>query len=109
MALTANRRAVLYGEITATALAWALGRAEVEEIDRINILQATLLAMRRAVEGLALTPDHALIDGNRCPPLSCPVQAARWLPLIAPTRATAWRSTRVIRAGYISRRWNVSG
>ena len=58
------------------ALAWALGRAEVAEIDEINILQASLLAMRRAVEGLVRAPHQVLVDGNRCPPLeNVPVQA----------------------------------
>jgi len=73
--LTAARREALFEEITGCALAWATGRAEVEEIDRINILQATLLAMRRAVAGLQTVPDHALVDGNQCPLLDCPVQA----------------------------------
>ena len=54
----------------------SLGRAEVEEIDRLNILNATLLAMRRAVTGLAAVPDHALVDGNRIPAdLPCPSEA----------------------------------
>ena len=73
--LTALRRDVLYEEIREKALAWAVGHADVEEIDRINILQATLLAMKRAVEALQTVPDHALIDGNRCPDLCCPAQA----------------------------------
>jgi len=57
------------------ALAWSLGRAEVEEIDQFNILQASLLAMQRAVESLPIPPDHALVDGNRCPDLACTVEA----------------------------------
>ncbi len=57
------------------ALAWALGRADVAEIDEINILQASLLAMRRAVEGLIREPHQVLVDGNRCPLLTVPVQA----------------------------------
>jgi ribonuclease HII len=73
--LTALRRDVLYEEIREKALAWAVGHADVEEIDRINILQATMLAMKRAVEALQTVPDHALIDGNRCPDLCCPAQA----------------------------------
>lgn len=73
--LSASRRDVLYDEIRGRALAWAVGRAEVEEIDRINILQATMLAMRRAVEALEPFAEHALIDGNRCPELSCTSQA----------------------------------
>lgn len=69
--LTEARREVLAGLIRENALAWALGRAEVEEIDRINILQASLLAMRRAVLALEPGPEHALIDGNQCPRLPC--------------------------------------
>ena len=72
--LSAARRERLDGEIREKALAWALGRAEVEEIDRINILQASLLAMRRAVLALDPAPEHALIDGNRCPELPCPAE-----------------------------------
>ena len=73
--LSASRRDTLYDEILERALAWAVGRAEVEEIDRINILQATMQAMRRAVEALEPFAEHALIDGNRCPDLSCTSQA----------------------------------
>ncbi len=65
-------RARLAAAIRERALAWALGRAEVDEIDRLNILQATLLAMRRAVEALRPRPDYALVDGDRWPPLPCP-------------------------------------
>lgn len=57
------------------ALAWSLGRAEPEEIDEINILQATMLAMQRAIAGLAVVPEFVLIDGNRCPALPMPSQA----------------------------------
>ena len=53
----------------------AISRASVAEIDQLNILQATMLAMQRAVESLSLVPDLALIDGNRCPPLSCASEA----------------------------------
>jgi len=73
--LSAARREQLAVEIRAKALAWALGRAEAAEIDQINILQATLLAMQRAVAHLPIAPDHALVDGNRCPVLACPCQA----------------------------------
>ncbi|HAK52956.1 MAG TPA: ribonuclease HII, partial [Gammaproteobacteria bacterium] len=54
------------------AVGFAIGRAEVEEIDRINILQATMLAMQRAVEGLRIPLDFVLVDGNRTPVFSCP-------------------------------------
>ena len=67
--LTAKRREQLAVEIRAKALAWSLGRAEVAEIDQINILQATFLAMQRALQGLSLHPDLVKIDGNRCPVL----------------------------------------
>lgn len=73
--LSATRREQLAVEIRAQALAWALGRAEAAEIDQINILQATLLAMQRAVATLGIAPDHALVDGNRCPTLACSCQA----------------------------------
>ncbi len=62
-------------EIRERAAAWAVAFATVEEIDRLNILQATLLAMARAVEALPLTPSEALIDGNRCPRLTVPSRA----------------------------------
>jgi len=65
--LTARRRAVLEGEIRARALYVGVGLSSVEEIDAINILQATFLAMTRAVEALGLVPGHVLVDGNRLP------------------------------------------
>lgn len=67
--LTAERRDELAPLIKANALAWAIAECSHEEIDAINILQATMLAMRRAVEALAMLPTIALIDGNRCPQL----------------------------------------
>jgi ribonuclease HII len=73
--LSEGRRERLAQQIRAQALAWALGRAEVEEIDRINILQASLLAMQRAVEALSIAPRKALVDGNRLPRLPCEAQA----------------------------------
>ena len=73
--LSAKRRETLAIEIHAKALAWAVAEASVEEIDRINILQASLLAMQRAVEKLVIQPSKALIDGNRCPKLPCPAEA----------------------------------
>ena len=72
-ALSPARRAALAAIIRERAVAWAIGRAEVEEIDRLNILRATMLAMRRAVLALAPTPGEVLIDGNRLPQL--PIQA----------------------------------
>lgn len=74
-ALTPARRAALATQIAACAQV-SIAHASVDEIDRLNILQASLLAMRRAVEGLAQPPDFALIDGNRVPPgLGCRAQA----------------------------------
>ncbi|MFN3786397.1 MAG: ribonuclease HII, partial [Thiothrix sp.] len=73
--LSARQRELLAVEIRAKALAWSLGRAEVEEIDSMNILQATFLAMQRAVASLSLEPDLVQIDGNRCPPLPYQTEA----------------------------------
>jgi ribonuclease HII len=73
--LTAAKRERLYDEIRAKALCCAIGEASVEEIDEINILQATMLAMRRAVEGLRLKPAKVLVDGNRLPVLRVPAEA----------------------------------
>lgn len=67
--LSAPRRAVLATLIREQALAWSLGSATVEEIDRLNILHATMLAMRRAVEALPAWPERLRVDGNRAPPL----------------------------------------
>ena len=66
-ALTAKRRECLADVIRKEAISWALGRATVAEIDELNILEASLLAMRRAVEGLSVTPTLVLVDGNRLP------------------------------------------
>lgn len=73
-ALSAKQRDALFPIIQEQALAWAVGRAEVEEIDNINILQATLLAMKRAVDALTQVPGLVLIDGTHAPILSCRVQ-----------------------------------
>ncbi|MEN8167502.1 MAG: ribonuclease HII [Pseudomonadota bacterium] len=73
--LSEKRREQLAEQIREQALAWSLGRSEVEEIDRINILQASLLAMQRAVESLSVAPHRALVDGNRLPRLACAAEA----------------------------------
>ncbi|WP_373777931.1 ribonuclease HII [Glaesserella sp.] len=73
--LSEKRRIALADEIKAKALSWSLGRAEPEEIDQLNILQATMLAMQRAVAGLSVQPDFVLVDGNRIPELPMPAQA----------------------------------
>jgi len=69
-----KRRESLAVEIRQCALAWAVAFATAREIDELNILQATFLAMRRAVEQLSLTPELVLVDGNRAPKFSCPSQ-----------------------------------
>ena len=74
--LSATARDRLAPQIREQALAWAIGEATAAEIDEINILQATFLAMRRAIVGLSITPQHALIDGNRIPAaLPCSAEA----------------------------------
>ncbi|MDQ2696622.1 MAG: ribonuclease HII [Pseudomonadota bacterium] len=73
--LTPRRREALAAEIIDKALAWAVGRAEVAEIETLNILHAALLAMQRAVAGLTVTPARVLVDGNRCPALAYPAEA----------------------------------
>lgn len=73
--LSARKREHLALAIRSRARAWAVARAEVEEIDALNILQASLLAMQRAVEALAVRPDQVLVDGLHCPALSVPVRA----------------------------------
>lgn len=73
--LSEKKRERLAAEIRAKSLAWHVAEASVEEIDKLNILQATLLAMQRAVAGLSLRPAEVLVDGNRCPRLEVPVRA----------------------------------
>jgi ribonuclease HII len=73
--LSARRREKVAGVIKERALVWAVAWASVEEIDSLNILQASLLAMRRAVESLNLAPDEVLLDGAHCPALSVPARA----------------------------------
>lgn len=65
--LSEKKRPLLAEEIKQKAIAWAIGRATPEEIDTLNILHATMLAMQRAVQALNVTPDFVLVDGNRCP------------------------------------------
>ena len=73
--LSEKRRLALFDEIKEKALCWSLGRAEPCEIDELNILHATMLAMQRAVAGLSVKPEYVLIDGNRCPALPVPSMA----------------------------------
>jgi len=73
--LTEKRRIELAEEIKTKALSWCVARADVAEVDELNILHATMLAMQRAVAGLSTEPRSALIDGNRCPQLAVPCAA----------------------------------
>ncbi len=73
--LSETKRLLLADKIRDNALAWALGRAEPAEIDQLNILHATMLAMQRAVAALSVTPEWILIDGNRCPHFAVPATA----------------------------------
>lgn len=73
--LTEKKRLYLAEEIREKALSFAFGRAEPHEIDELNILRATLLAMQRAVAGLSVLPQHVLVDGNRTPLFACPATA----------------------------------
>ena len=127
--LTAGRREELAVLIREHALCWALGRAEVEEIDRLNILRATLLAMRQAVEGLSMPPAMVLVDGTHTPEIACPsraiirgdatvaaISAASIWPRLPAIRrccgstiaipVTGFPATRAIPRATISRRWN---
>ncbi len=73
--LTEKKREALFPLIQEHALAWAIGRAEVNEIDEINIFQATMLAMTRAIQALPMVPDHIQIDGNQVPKISYSMEA----------------------------------
>ena len=73
--LTEKKREMLYGQIVDQAIAWSIGRADAEEVDRINILQASLMSMKRAIENLSVTPDHVLVDGNQLPDISLSCEA----------------------------------
>jgi ribonuclease HII len=73
--LSEKKRLALFPEIKEKALAWSVGRCSPAEIDELNILHATMLAMQRAVAGLSIQPDYVLIDGNRVPKLSMPGEA----------------------------------
>jgi len=73
--LSEKKRELLAHQIREQALAWSVVSVHADEIDRINILQASLAAMKRAVESLLVTPDLVLVDGNKCPDLSCRVEA----------------------------------
>lgn len=73
--LSEAKRLAFFEQIKTQALSYCIAEATPQEIDELNILQATLLAMKRAVEGLSVAPSRVLVDGNRCPNLSLPCQA----------------------------------
>ena len=87
--LSESRREQLAKIIKQQALAWAVGRAEVEEIDSINILQASLVAMQRAVAKLSILTQHVVVDGNRCPAFSCTASAIVKGDLLVPAISAA--------------------
>lgn len=73
--LSEKKREFLYERIKECSIAWSISRASIEKIDRINILQASMLAMQRAVEGLSVSPEYVLVDGNRIPKWNYPSEA----------------------------------
>jgi ribonuclease HII len=88
--LSQRRREQLEIQIKSHAMAWSVAEASVAEIDRLNILQATLLAMQRAVDGLEVKPGRVQVDGNRCPALAYPVEAVvRGDATVAPISAAS--------------------
>ncbi len=87
--LSASVRETMNNTIKQTCLCWAVGIATAEEIDEINILQATLLAMKRAIEGLSIRPDRVLVDGNIMPKIDCPGQAIVKGDLLEPVISAA--------------------
>ena len=87
--LTEHKRVSLASIIREQAIAWCIARATVEEIDKLNILRASLLAMKRAVEGLTVCADLAMVDGNQCPDLACAVQTVVGGDLLVPCISAA--------------------
>jgi ribonuclease HII len=73
--ISEKKRRRLALEIQQKSIAWAIGQVEHEEIDELNILNASMLAMQRAVQGLGVNPHHVQVDGNRCPELNCSVES----------------------------------
>jgi ribonuclease HII len=99
--LSARTRERLAGEIRSRALAWSVAEASAEEIDRLNILHATMLAMTRAVSGLGITPELVRVDGNRCPPLSLPCEAVVGGDARVPAIAAASILAKTVRDAYM--------
>ena len=77
--ISAAKRRLLEQEIKHKALAWSVAQCSVEEIDELNILHATMLAMKRAVESLSISPSRVLVDGNRCPDIAIASEAVKML------------------------------
>ena len=73
--LSEKKREFLFDQILEAAVDYSISEANVEEIDRLNILHASMLAMKRAIESLHISPDHVLVDGNRCPDIAIPATA----------------------------------
>ncbi len=99
--LSEKKREALFPKIKEQAIAWAVASASVEEIDSLNILQATFLAMRRALEALDPPADYALVDGNRTPPLSVPAQTIIGGDGLSPSIAAASILAKVSRDHYM--------
>ncbi|NVJ48786.1 MAG: ribonuclease HII [Gammaproteobacteria bacterium] len=95
--LSPKKREQLAQEIKSKALAWSLGRAEAEEIDQINILQASMRAMERAVEGLSIEPAKVLVDGNKLPNFAYPAEAIVKGDLTEPCISAASILAKVVR------------
>lgn len=87
--LTEHKRLTLASIIREQAIAWCIARATVDEIDTLNILKASLLAMKRAVEGLSVSADLAMVDGNQRPNLACTVQTVVGGDLLVPSISAA--------------------
>ncbi len=102
-AIAESTRLRLAAEIRRVAIGWAVAWADPAEIDVLNILNATLLAMRRAVAGLSVPPGHVLVDGNRCPRLSCTVDAVIGGDASVPEISAASILAKVTRDAFMTR------
>ncbi|MBR6407147.1 MAG: ribonuclease HII [Clostridia bacterium] len=100
--LSEKRREALFDVIREKAVDYAIATATAQEIDEINILQATFLAMRRAVDSLRIKPDFALVDGNRMPPLPCDAQTIVKGDSLSPSIAAASILAKVARDRYMT-------
>lgn len=100
--LSEKKRDALFEQIRANALCWSVARARVREIDDINILQASLLAMQRAVAGLSVRPHEVLVDGNRAPLFDAPARAIIGGDLLEPCISAASIIAKVLRDRYMA-------